>query len=247
MQRASGNRKVADSQTIGCRIVAFRPGRLFAFTLKETDVRKPRIPALLMGLSLFGLSSSAFAQSKMEQASSDTTSGSSASDWSSPWEKADRQIQSNKRHLGIGLNTSGFIVPSRWEIANGGMVAMDVVWRLQWQRRSRFEVGVLGRFSGTRDAVLVGAGVPFRLVLGVNELVETDLAVELSYARILFAQPFFAPRNAFISTIRWEVGFLLDPKLTVGLTPIGLSFVAGDKVNLFGTYEPGIWVRFSPI
>lgn len=196
------------------------------------------VSAVLVGVGLFLQSSIAFAQSsKLVVAGNEGSSTAQSKSY---------QEEANKHHVGVGLSLSGFIVGGRWEIANGGVIAMDIVWRKSLNRQTRFELGGLARFAFTPDAVLVGGGIPFRLVFKMHERLEANLGIELSYTRIHFDLPIFPPRNGFTSGIRWDIGYLLDSRLTVGITPVGFSGILGDKVDPFMVYEPGVWARFSP-
>ena len=222
--------------------MAFRAGRVFALALEEADVRTLGVSAFLVGIGLFSQSSTAFAQS--------TTNSSkllvAGDDGSSVAQSKNYQEEANKRHMGIGLSMGGFIAGGRWEIANGGVVAMDVVWRRALNRQTRFEVGGVARFAFTPDALLIGGGIPFRLVFKMHERLEANLGIELSYAQIQFDLPFFPSRHGFVSSLRWDIGYLLDSRFTIGITPVGFSAIAGDHVDPFVVYEPGVWARFSP-
>lgn len=217
--------------------MAFRAGRVFALALEEADVRTLVVSAVLVGIGLFLQSSTAFAQSSKLLVAGD--------DKSSTGQSTNYQEEANKRQFGIGLSMGGFIA-GRWEIANGGVVAMDVVWRRALSNQSRFEVGGVARFAFTPDALLIGGGIPFRLVFKMHERLEANLGIELSYAQIRFDLPFFPSRHGFVSSLRWDIGYLLDPRVTIGITPVGFSAVLGDHVDPFVVYEPGVWARFSP-
>lgn len=222
--------------------MAFRSRCLFALALEEANVRTLHVSAFLVSVGLFLHSTSALAQSKF------ATSSAGGNDWSSPAKSKNYQLDANKRHLGIGLSMSGFIVGGRWEIANGGVAAMDVVWRRAFnnQKQNRIELGGLVRFAFTPDALLIGGGVPFRVVMKAHERLELGLGVELSYTRISFNLPFFPARNGFTGSTRFELGYLIDPAVSIGITPIAFSVIAGERVDSFVTYEPGVWMRFSP-
>jgi hypothetical protein len=247
MQRTIAVGKIPASGARRYVFVAFRAGSVLALAFEEADVKPSSICASFVGCGFFLLCSSAFAQSTAAQSPAFATSSAAGKDWSSSSQLGNYQTRANKSHLGIGLSMSGFIVGGRWEIANGGVLGLDVVWRRALNNRNRIEVGGLFRFSFTPDAALVGGGIPFRLVLGMSDRFETALGLELSYTRIYFNQPFFIPRNGFITTARWDIGYFVDPRLAIGITPIGFSVVAGGRVDPFVTYEPGIWARFSPI
>jgi hypothetical protein len=166
---------------------------------------------------------------------------------SSPWSTGskDRQKAANKRHLAIGLAGGAFSAP-RWEITDGGLIAPEIVWRVPIQPRHRLEVGVEGRFVRTFDTTHARVGVPFRFVFGMSELLEMDFTLALSYTRLLFELPYFVPRNGFTTRIGWGLGFVLAPSVSIGMTPIGFAFIAGERVESFVAYEPDIWVRFAP-
>lgn len=212
------------------------------------------IVALVAMTSAFAASTAA-AQSNTGKSSTFATSTAGSNDWSSSGrtETKSNQAAANKHHLGIGLNSSGLVVGGRWEVANGGVVEMDVVWRRAFNPNSsldhdsRIEVGGVGRLGFTADAVMVGAGIPFRLVLGTHRNFEMGFALHLTYTRIYFSEPIFVPANGFIPSIRWEWGFFVDRRLSLGITPVAFSVIMGERVDPFVTYEPGLWVRYSPI
>jgi len=210
-------------------------------------VKTMHVSAAFVGIGLFLQSASALAQSTTKSSPLLVASSGVDNDWSAPAKSDNYQFEANKRHLGIGLSMSGFIVGGRWEVANGGVMTMDVVWRRALNRQNRFELGAMARFAFTPDALLVGAGIPFRLVLKMHERLEVNLGIELSYTRIIFDLPFFPPSNGLTGTGRWEIGYLLDPKVSIGITPLALSTVVGQRVDPLVTYEPGVWVRFSPL
>jgi opacity protein-like surface antigen len=212
-------------------------------------VKTVRVAATVVGLGVISpllLASPAFAQSTTQPSGLLIASNGVGGNQAYSAQSNNFQAEANKRHLGIGLSMSGFIVAGRWEIANGGMLAMDVVWRRALNTQYRMELGGVARFAFTPDAILVGGGVPFRIVLKMDERFEMNLGLELSYTRIHFDLPFFPSRNGMTGTVRWDLGYFLDPKVSIGVTPIGFSAVAGDGVDAFVTYEPGVWARFSP-
>lgn len=209
-------------------------------------MRTLRIFAAFAGVCCGLLSSPSFAQSPAGQAPTFATSSASTNDWSSSASSKSYQQGANKRHLAIGL-TAGGLIASRWDVANGGVFGLDIVWRRALRSRMRLEVGGMGRFGVTRDAALIGGGIPIRFVSGIGDRLETSMGLELSYMNMTFSQPFFVPRHGFIATTRWDFGFLVDPGLSFGITPVSLSVVTGQRVDPFVTYEPGIWVRFSPL
>lgn len=247
MQRAPGDGKTAPSHPDGNSIVAFRAARIFAAPLTEAKVNSSHLIAAWFGVSVIAVATSASAQSNTF-----STSSAQSNDWSSSASKANRQERANKRNLGLGLSLGALVIGGRWEIANGGLLGLDVVWRRAFQtkdadRQTRIEVGGLGRLGFTPDAVLVGAGVPFRVVLGLDTRWETAVGVELSYTRMAFTEPFFQPRNGFTGTFRWDFGMVVEPAFSIGMTPLGLSVITGDGIRTFVAYEPGVWIRYSPI
>lgn len=202
-------------------------------------------------VALFAATSSLFsivasAQTPTDQTPTFATSSAPTSDWTSPWHRKNNQDAANARHLGIGVTGAGFIT-GRWEVANGGIFELDVVWRRAMQTRYRLEVGGAFRMVSTRDALLLGGIVPFRFVAGVTDRVEMDLGLAMGYTRILFDQPFFASRNGFVMSAKWSLGYLVNSSVAFGITPLGLSVLAGERVDPVVTYEPAIWARFSPI
>lgn len=213
-------------------------------------MNSPRWFAAWMGLAAGMLASPTWAQS-----STFSTPSAKSDDWGSSSMETpltSPQERANKRHLGLGLSLAPLIVGGRWEVANGGVLAMDVVWRKAFHRRNedrqtRIEVGGLGRLGFTPDAVLLGAGLPFRMVFGLDSRFESAVGIELSYTRFLFAEPFFTPRNGFTGTFRWDLGYVIDPAFSLGVSPLALSVIAGDGVKPFVTFEPGVWIRYSPI
>ncbi len=211
------------------------------------------LAASFVALPAFAQSSAPFSTSS--SGSNDWSSGemSRPADWLSK-SPPSKQAGANKQNLGIGLNTAGFVVGGgRWEVSNGGVVELDVVWRRainpnsNLRHDSRIEVGAIGRLGFTPDAAMFGAGVPIRLVLGASDHVEMDFALHLTYARIYFTNDLFVPRNGFIPSIRWEIGYFVERRLSLGMTPFALSVVTGERVDPFVTYEPSLWIRYSPI
>ena len=212
-------------------------------------MKKQRITAGLAGIGLLLFSLPSFAQVQAKEPSPFATSTSSNSDWSSPWQNnknKDFQKTANEHHVGIGLTAGGFIA-SRWNVSNGGVFEMDLVWRRALKHEMRIELGVFGRMVPTRDALAVGVGVPVRLVLRMTDRVEMDLGFGLGYTRIFFNEPFFTPRNGLIASARWSFGYFVDPRIAFGITPLGFTVLAGERIDAFVTYEPAIWARFSPI
>jgi hypothetical protein len=246
MQRPLSVAKIPATSAYGHGFLAVRAGRLFAFAFEEAEVKTRRIFAACAGVCSLLLASPSFAQSSTGQPPSFATSGASGNDWSSSGSRKNYQHAANKRHLGIGL-TAGGLIAGRWDVANGGVFGLDIVWRRALRSHMRLEVGGMGRFGVTRDAALIGGGIPIRFVSGIGNLFETTMGVELSYMNMIFSQPFFKPGHGFVATARWDIGYLVDPGFSFGITPFSLSLITGERVNPFVTYEPGIWLRFSPI
>lgn len=246
MQRAPAVAQIPVSSARGNGSMARRANRVRAFAFEEADVKTQRFFAALVGASILWLASPSFAQSTTGQSAPFASSSASTNDWSSSGASKNDRHAANGRHLGIGL-TAGGLIAGRWSIANGGVFGLDIVWRRGFHPRMRMEVGGMGRIGVTRDATLVGGGIPIRFVSSIGKRFETALGLELSYTNMIFSQPFFVPRHGFVGTSRWDMGVVVDPGLSVGITPVSLSLIAGQRVDPFVTYEPGLWIRYSPI
>jgi hypothetical protein len=249
MQHSAASWKVSASRAHGHRVLALRSSRVSFLAQSEATVRNTYISsavvigAWLLVPAIASAQAGPTASAQSSSASPLATPSSSSNPWSTGTK--DKQKEANKRHLAIGLSGGGFITP-RWEVKNGGVLELEILWRFRVQPRHRFEVGVEGRFVGTGDTTHVGVGVPLRFVFGMSELLEMDFTMALSYTRLLFEQPFFVPRNAFTARLGWGFGFLVAPSLSVGATPLGFAFMAGERVEPFVAYEPSLWVRFAP-
>lgn len=249
MQRPDEHRAIASSRACRHGILAFGACRVLARAFTEAHVNSANIFAASFGGVVLLCGSSAMAQGKF------STSSAKTNDWSSPADSSGNtsyQSQANNRHVGLGLSLGALIVGGRWEVANGGLLSVDAVWRKNLDRhnldrQNRIEVGGIGRFGFTPDAVLIGGGIPFRLVMGIHPQNELAFGLEFSYTRMIFNQPFFVPRNGFTATARIDFGHYFDPRVCVGITPLAFSVITGERVDAFVTYEPGMWVRFSPI
>jgi len=212
-------------------------------------VKTQHMTATLAGIGLLLCSLPSFAQVQAADPSPFATSSSSNSDWSSPWQNnknKDYEKIANEHHIGVGLTAGGFIA-SPWYVSNGGVFELDLVWRHALKHQMRIELGAFGRMAPTRDALLVGVGIPFRMVFRVSDRLEMDWGLGLGYTRIFFSEPFFVPRNGLVATARFSIGYFFDPRIALGITPLGMSVLAGERMDAFVTYEPAIWARFSPI
>lgn len=219
---------------------------LFVLAFEEADVKATCVSGIIAGL-VWGLSASAaWAQSTSGNSPSFATSSASDDAWSTPT-RQNRQGAGNERKLGMGLTTSAFIVGGRWEVANGGIVELDVVWRKAFNAYQRIEVGGVGRFAFTPDASLIGGGVPLRGVLRTHDHFEMVFELMLSYTRIIFNDSFFPESNAFTPSLRWGMAYYVDPRVSIGANPLAFSVVTGQRVDPFVTYEPGIFIRFLPL
>jgi len=211
-------------------------------------VKSTYVAGLMAGFALGFLTNTNPAAAQSTSSSSPSFATSSAADdaWSTPKGRS-FQEQANYRNLGMGLTTSGFIVGGRWEVANGGIVEIDVVWRKGFNKHQRIEVGGIGRFAFTPDASLIGAGIPVRGVLRMHDRLDMNFELILSYTRIIFNAPLFPESNGFIPSLRWGIGYYVHPHVSIGVNPVAFSVVTGQRVDPFLTYEPGIFVRFSPL
>jgi hypothetical protein len=205
-------------------------------------VKSTYVAGLLAGLVLGFLTSPAEAQSTPSFA----TSSAADDAWSTPKSRS-FQEQANYRHLGMGLTTSAFIVGGRWEVANGGIVEIDVVWRKGFSKHQRIEVGGIGRFAFTPDASLIGGGIPVRGVLRMHDRLDMTFELILSYTRIIYNESFFPESNGFTPSLRWGIGYYVHPHVSIGVNPVAFSVVTGERVDAFLTYEPGAFIRFSPL
>lgn len=147
----------------------------------------------------------------------------------------------------MGLTTSAFVVGGRWEVANGGIVEVDVAWRKAFNKYQRIEVGAVGRFAFTPDASLIGGGIPVRGILRMHDHLEMNFELILSYTRIIFNDSFFPESNGFTPSLRWGIGYYVDKRVSIGANPLAFSVVTGERIDPFLTYEPGIFIRFSPL
>lgn len=226
--------------------MARRSRGVSVLAFEEAEVKSTYVAGLVVGL-LFGASTDpAWAQSSPSTSPTFATSSAADNPWSTSYGR-NYQEDANGRNLGLGLTTSAFIVGGRWEVANGGIVELDVVWRKAFNRYQRFEVGGIGRFAFTPDASLIGAGIPVRGILRMHERLEMVFELNLSYTRIIFNDSFFPESNAFTPSLRWGIGYYVDKRVSIGANPLAFSVVTGERVDPFVTYEPGIFIRFSPL
>lgn len=221
-------------------------GGLSVLTVEEAEVKPTCVSGMIAGLVWGCLSNSAQAQTAPTNSPSFATSSATDDAWSTP-RRRNYQEDANGRNLGLGLTTSAFIVGGRWEVANGGIIELDVVWRKAFNRHQRIEVGGIGRFAFTPDASLIGAGIPVRGILRMHERLEMNFELALCYTRIIFNDSFFPESNAFTPSLRWGIGYYVDKRVSIGANPLAFSVVTGERVDPFVTYEPGIFIRFSPL
>jgi hypothetical protein len=229
--------------------VAGRSRGLSVFAFEEAEVKSTFFLPVGIGLGLTLVAYPVHAQwGHWNSSSSPSNPTSSVADkpWATP-NAGNFQEIANSRHLGLGLTTSGFIVGGRWEVANGGIVEIDVVWRKGFNKYHRIEVGGIGRFAFTPDASLIGVGIPVRGILRMDDRLEMNFELILSYSRMIYNTSFFPASNGFIPSLRWGIGYYVDRRVAIGVNPLAFSVVTGERVDPFLTYEPGIFVRFSPL
>lgn len=162
----------------------------------------------------------------------------------------DQKIERDRRHgpfeglhFAVGLLGAGYLVPGRWDISNGGNLALETMFRLPGDDKQHFEVGFEGRYVGSSQANQYGGGVTGRWVDKMDSRTDAEISLTPFYSRISFNSPMFEPVNGFGINMRIGFGYHVVPALTVGFYPLAGSFMGSGDVRLIWSYEPGIWAR----
>src|SRR5690606_28015015 len=166
-----------------------------------------------------------------------------------PPDELEDDIQSiaNREHL-IGMRAgAGAGVPiGRFQLAPWGLTELQVLFRVPFGHRSRFEVGaeVGGVFGELADHLVVG--LPLQLTFGFMAHCELSTALVFDYHHIRFVDDaLFAPANAFGGRLEIGLSFPIDEHFSVGMSPWALTFLTSRDVDPIYAFDQRLWVSTS--
>jgi hypothetical protein len=159
-----------------------------------------------------------------------------------PEPRTNSQIEGNARWMAISLGLSGYFVPARFTVTDGGSLDLGVVARLSMSPKNRFEVGVELRGIRTADVEQYAVGVPLRFLFGAGRNLELELGVTPGYYRIVFDSPYFESVGAFGGRASLGMQIPIGSHFFFGLSPATfLVLMSGNVAPLFA-YEPRFWL-----
>lgn len=156
--------------------------------------------------------------------------------------KRDDQRDANQRRLAFTLGLSGYFVPARFTVENGGGLDLDIVTRVPTAEKSRLEVGLALRGIMTPDTMLYSVGVPLRTQFGVGRNVEMSVGVVPGFYLLTFDSRYFANVAAFGLRLGWGIQFPIGSHFVLGFSPVSFMMLAAPDIDTTFAYDPGMWV-----
>jgi prolipoprotein diacylglyceryltransferase len=159
-----------------------------------------------------------------------------------PEPKVTDQKEANQRRMAVTLGLSGYFVPARFTVQNGGALDLDVVARLKMSEKNRFEIGVGLRGGMTADTKLYSVGVPLRFQFGVGRNLEMSLGALPAFYLLSFDSPYFDSAAAFGMRLSWGIQFPIGSQFVFGFSPVSFLVLASPEVDTVFAYDPSFWV-----
>jgi hypothetical protein len=155
------------------------------------------------------------------------------------------QVEANARHIAVSVGLSGFFVPTRFTVTDGGSLDLDIVARIRISPKNRFEVGAELRGILTSDTKHYVAGVPLRFMSGLGRNFEMGVGATLSYHRLVFDSPYFESTSAFGARFAWDMQFPIGSYFAMGLSPATFLILGSNNVRMTFAYEPRFWITVA--